>query len=409
MKDPTPPAAAPSRISRGTPAFRRTTLAMFAAGFATFALMYCVQPLLPVFATDFHVRPVAASLALSLTTLTLAGSLLVASALSEAWGRKPMMATSVIGAALLTLISAAIPHWGDFLALRALIGLVLSGLPAVAMAYLAEEIEPRSMGLAMGLYVGGSGFGGMSGRLIAGILADAAGWRAALAGIGAIGLASGLLFMASLPASRHFIRRPLSIGALARSYAAHLADPALRLLYAEGFLFMGGFVTVYNYITFRLLAPPFSMSQAAVGTIFTVYLVGVGGSAWSGQLAGQIGRARMLPAAIALELAGALLTLSGALWLVVLGIALVTLGFFASHATASAWVGAVARGARAQAAALYLFLYYLGSSFAGSLGGVAWSGAGWNGVVAMIAAMLVAGLALSVRLATLPLRRTEVI
>ena len=36
-------------IERGTPAFLRTNLALFAAGFAPFELIYCVQPLMPVF------------------------------------------------------------------------------------------------------------------------------------------------------------------------------------------------------------------------------------------------------------------------------------------------------------------------------------------------------------------------
>ncbi|HQT86005.1 MAG: hypothetical protein B7Z58_12090 [Acidiphilium sp. 37-64-53] len=396
-------------IERGSAAFRRTNLAMFAAGFATFALMYSVQPLLPVFARDFVVSPMVASLALSLTTFTLAGSLLIASALSEVWGRKRMMAGSILGAAVLTMVSAAIPHWGGFLLMRAAIGVVLSGLPAVAMGYLAEEIHPRSVGLAMGLFVGGSGFGGMAGRLLTGILADALGWRWAIVGIGAIGLVSGVIFVIRLPPSRHFERRSLAIGSLLRSYRAHLADPALRLLYAEGFLIMGGFVTVYNYITFRLLAPPFSLSQTSVGFIFAVYLVGVASSAWMGHLASRFGRARMLPAGIAIELLGALLTLSGSVPVIVLGIALVTFGFFASHSVASSWVGAQARGARAQAAALYLFLYYLGSSVAGSIGGYAWSFAGWGGVVGMIVILLVTGLALARRLATLPFRAAEII
>lgn len=398
-----------SPIHRGTPAFRRTTLAMFAAGFATFALMYCVQPLLPVFATDFHVSAVSSSLALSLTTFTLAASLLVASALSEGWDRKPMMACSVIGAAVLTIISAMIPHWGAFLAVRAAIGLVLSGLPAVAMAYLAEEIHPKSMGLAMGLYVGGSGFGGMAGRLLTGVIADAAGWRWALGILGVIGLCSGLIFTATLPPSQNFTRRRLAFGQLARSYRGHLSDPTLRLLFAEGFLIMGGFVTVYNYITFRLLAAPFNLSQATVGMIFAVYLVGVGSSAWTGHLAGLIGRARMLPIGIAIELAGGLLTLSGALWIIILGIALVTFGFFTSHTTASSWVGAVAQGTRAQAAALYLFLYYIGSSLVGSFGGVAWGSGGWDGVVALITVLLLAGLVIAGRLAILPSRAAEII
>ncbi|MCF3947907.1 MFS transporter [Acidiphilium sp. AL] len=395
-------------IHRNSPAFRRVNLAMFAAGFATFALMYCVQPLLPVFARDFRVSPIGASLALSLTTFTLAAALLVASALSEAWGRKRIMAGSIIGAALLTIASAAIPHWGLFLAFRAAIGLVLSGLPAVAMAYLAEEMHPGSMGLAMGLYVGGSGFGGMAGRLMTGILADAVGWRWATVAIGAIGLASGLIFAARLPPSRHFTRRPLVLGGLARTYLAHLADPALRLLFAEAFLIMGAFVTVYNYITFRLMGPPFGLSQTSVGLIFSVYLVGVASSAWMGDLAGRLGRARVLPAGIGIELLGALLTLSSSLPVIVLGIALVTFGFFASHSVASSWVGSQARGTRAQAAALYLFLYYLGSSVMGSIGGIAWSHTGWGGVVAMIALMLFIGLAIARHLAILPSRPAEV-
>jgi YNFM family putative membrane transporter len=394
-------------IDRGSPAFRRVNLAMFAAGFAAFSLMYCVQPLLPVFADDFHVSPAGASLALSLSTFSLAGALLVASALSEVWGRKTIMAGSIIGAALLTVMSAMIPHWGVFLLIRALIGLVLSGLPAVAMGYLAEEMHPKSIGLAMGLYVGGSAFGGMTGRLLAGILTDAIGWRWAVAAIGMIGLCSGLIFAARLPPSRHFSRRSLAIGSLTRAYLAHLADPVLRLLFAEAFLITGAFVAVYNYITFRLLAVPFGLSQATVGLIFAVYLVGVGSSAWMGYLAGRLGRHRLLPVNIVIELMGALLSLAGSLPVVVFGIALVTFGFFASHSVASSWVGAQARGARAQAAALYLFLYYLGSSVMGSIGGLAWSHAGWNGVIAMIALLLAAGLAIAWRLAILPSRAVE--
>ena len=173
-----------AKISRKSPEFRRVTLAMFAAGFATFALMYCVQPLLPVFSKQFGVSAAGASFALSFTTATLAVALLVASALSEALGRKRVMVVSVLGAALLTIVSAAIPGWTAYLAIRAAIGLVMSGVPAVAMGYLAEEMDSDAIGLAMGLFIGGSGFGGMSGRLVTSVLTDAFGWRIALAALG---------------------------------------------------------------------------------------------------------------------------------------------------------------------------------------------------------------------------------
>jgi len=390
---------APAHIAPGSAAFLRTNLALFAAGFATFALLYSVQPLLPVFTSFFHVSPATSSLSLSATTATLAVFMLLASALSESFGRKPVMAASLLASALLQLLSAAVPSWWELVGVRALMGVSLSGLPAVAMAYVSEEIEPRAIGLTMGLYIGGSGFGGMSGRLLAGILADHFGWRPAAAIIGAIGIVCGLVFAASLPPSRHFRPRVLALGPLLGAYRAHLSDSGLPWLFAEGFLLMGGFVTIYNYIGYRLLAPPFSLSQAEVGLIFVVYLVGIFASAWMGHLAARVGRKRIFRASLMIDLSGIVLTLSQNLGFVILGIAVLTFGFFAAHSIASSWIGVRARHARAQASALYLLLYYLGSSVVGSAGGFFWAAWGWQGVVGLTGTLLVLSLFAAQRLA----------
>ena len=68
MRRPETAAPKPALIKSGTPAFRRTNLAMFAAGFSTFALLYSVQPLLPLFAAEFELSATASSLAMSVTT-----------------------------------------------------------------------------------------------------------------------------------------------------------------------------------------------------------------------------------------------------------------------------------------------------------------------------------------------------
>lgn len=133
------PRQVPGKIEHGTPAFWQTNFALFAAGFATFALLYCVQPLMPLFSADFGVSAAGASLALSLTTGLLAVSMLAAGGLSEAWGRKPIMVASLLLSAVLTVICAAMPHWPTLLLVRALMGVALSGLPAVAMAYVGER------------------------------------------------------------------------------------------------------------------------------------------------------------------------------------------------------------------------------------------------------------------------------
>jgi len=266
------------------------------------------------------------------------------------------------------------------------------------MAYLSEEIHPTSIGLAMGLAIGGNGLGGMIGRLLTALIADLLSWRYALGAIGLIGVSAAIIAWKTLPPSRHFTARRLEAGTLYRLFWSQLKDPRLIGLYALGFLLMGAFVTTYNYVTYYLLAAPYRLSHTVVGFIFVVYLVGIFASAWIGSLADRVGRARVLFMMVGLMLLGIGLTTLRPLLLVVVGIAVVTFGFFGGHSVASSWVGLRAHHAKAQAAALYLFFYYLGSSVAGSAGGVFWDMGGWKGVVGFVAALLV--VALSIALGT---------
>lgn len=387
-------------ITAGTPAFRRLNLGLFAAGFTTFALLYCVQPLLPLFTQTFRVSPAEASLSLSLSTGAMAAGLLFAGAVSDALGRKSVMLVSLLAASLLTLVIGLVPGWGSLLVLRALIGLALSGLPAVAAAFVAEEVDAGSIGLALGLFISGNAFGGMAGRLGAGVLADLIPWRLVIAGMGGLGLLASLAFWATLPASRQFQRRPAGARVFA-SLVTHLADPGLPWLFAEGFLLMGSFVTVYNYIGFRLLGPPYGLSQTAVAAVFLLYLLGMVGSAWIGQLGGRLGRRKVFWAAVALTLIGLALTGVRPLAGVIAGIGILTFAYFGTHSIASSWVGRRASTARGLAQSLYLFCYYLGSSLAGSAGGVMWARFGWSGVEAMVGAMLALALLIALRLARL--------
>jgi YNFM family putative membrane transporter len=386
------------RIRHGTPAFRRTNLALFSSGFATFGLLYCVQPLMPAFSHGFCIDAAASSLALSLTTGVLAVAMLFAGAISDAFGRKPIMLASLLGSSVLVLLSAMAPTWGTFLVLRALLGITLAGLPAVAMTYVSEEIHGDSLGFAMGLYIGGNAIGGMGGRLISGFAADHFSWRVAVAVIGALGLIASYLVARRLPASVHFEKRRARPRALLASFGSLWRDDGLPWLFAEGFLLMGAFVTIYNYVAFRLLAAPFSLSQSHVGAIFMVYIIGVGSSAWMGSIAGKLGRRRVLWTTFIMMLAGVALTASHSLWAIVAGIAMLTFGFFGGHSIASSWVGKRAGVAKAHASSFYLFSYYMGSSIAGSVGGLAWTLAGWNGVVAYVVVLVLAGLAVALKL-----------
>lgn len=397
------PAIEDSRpIVRGDRAFARVTAAFFLGGFATFALLYSVQPLLPIFAKEFGQTPAGASLALSVTTLVMAPTLIVAGSASEVFGRKRLMVASLTASALATVAASLARDWTVLLALRGLAGLALSGLPAVAMAYLADEMAPAALGLAMGLYIAGTTVSGMAGRLAAAILADYWNWRVAIAVIGLQGLACALFFALALPRERAFTPEPPDLRRLAKTLAGHLSDPGLRLLFAQGFLAMGSFVCTYNYIGFRLAAPPFSFSQTTIGFVYAFYLVGAVSSTIMGDLAGRFGRRRVIWVAAAIELFGVAVTLPDNLPAILLGVGLITWGFFGLHSIASSWVGLRAPTGRAQATALYLFSYYVGSSTVGSAGGWFFSRWGWPGVASLLGATVAAALVVALKLSKVP-------
>ncbi|WP_051378902.1 MFS transporter [Derxia gummosa] len=391
----TPPATDAAHWTEpGSAAYRHIVAALFLAGYSTFSLLHCVQPLLPAFADSFAVSPAVASLALSMSTGALAWAILLVGAFSERWSRKRTMTVSMFGAAALTLVAALAPGWHGLLAARMAVGIVLGGVPAVAMAYLAEEIHPRGLGFAMGLYVSGTSIGGMTGRVITGLAAEAWGWRAALGLTGLLGLLAAAGFVALLPASRNFRPRPpTGPGFHLKAWGAHLATPGLAPLYAIGLLVMGSFMAVYNYAGFRLMAPPYSLNQAHIGLIFLLYLTGTVASSAAGWLADRLGRGPVMIGAVLITLAGAGLTLLVPLAGFVAGIGVLTFGFFAVHALASGWVGRLARGNKGHASALYLLAYYLGASVMGSTGGWFWMHAGWAGVTGFVAAQLLPCLA----------------
>ncbi|EFL25438.1 major facilitator superfamily transporter [Streptomyces himastatinicus ATCC 53653] len=378
-----PVSSAPERMAPGRPGYIRMRLALFTAGLATFALLYSTQALLPAISDDLHVQADQASWSVSAATLALALMVVPLSALSERFGRRTMMTVSLTVAVAVALVVPYAPDLGWLIALRAVQGAAIAGIPASAMAYLSEEVEPRALVGAIGLFVAGNSVGGMSGRLITGWVADDYGWRMGLAAVGVMALVCGIAFRLLIPKARNFSPAAVSPRALARTVTRHLSDPLLCRLYAIGALFMTVFGGVYTVIGYRLVDEPFGLSQSMIGSIFLIYLVGTVSSAATGKLVGRLGRRGALYVAVSMTTAGLLLSLADSLALVLLGLVLITAGFFAGHAAASSAVSRTAKTGRAQAAALYQTAYYTGSSAGGTLGAMAFHTGGWTGTVAL--------------------------
>lgn len=383
--------------ARGTGGYRRLVAAIWAAGVGCFAVLYAPQAVLPLVSDDLGVPPPSAALLVSATTGTLALALLPMSYLADRVGRTRLMTVALVTAAVLGVVAPFAPSFEVLLLARAVQGVAIAGLPALAMAHLSEEVRPSAVGVAMGLFVAGNTVGGLSGRVVASAVADGWGWRAGLGAVGVLALVCAVAFRLLLPPPVAQPATPSSAadhGHLRR----HLRDPGIRRLCLSSFVLMAAFVTVYNFLGYRLLDEPFGLSPTLVGLVFLVYLAGTVGSPAAGRLGERLGRRVVLLGGVLLALAAVLLTLSDLLAAVLVGLVLFTVGFFAAHTSASGMVGNRARVGRAHASALYLLAYYAGSSVGGWLGGFAYEGGAWPAVVAYVAGLLLAALVLALLL-----------
>ena len=390
----------PDGYTPQSPMYRKVILAMVGAGLASFNALYCTQALLPVLSEDLHVTPATASLTVSATTGMLGLSIIPASIISECFGRNRVIMLSALSATLLGLLPLS-TSVGMLIILHGLQGIAVAGVPATAMAYLSEEIHPKYVPQVMGLYVAGTSVGGLSGRVIPSGVLEFASWRWALAATVAVAIIFAFITSWVLPDQQRFQPKRLTFRSEFSAIAQHMKNPRLSALFTLAFLFMGAFVSLYDYVGYRLTGH-FGLNEGVAGAIFFLYLSGTWSATQAGTMVHKFGRARVLVGSIVGMMIGMAVLFSPELISSILGILLFTACFFAAHSVASGWVGVVATSNRAEASSMYLFCYYMGSSIVGWLSGHVLHSWEWGGLVVW----LLAGLAIATVIALFIARTT---
>ncbi|SEI49420.1 Predicted arabinose efflux permease, MFS family [Arthrobacter sp. yr096] len=374
--------------TKGSRGYRRLLAALALAGVATFAQLYSTQAVLPLMASDLNITAAEAALSISLATVGLAITVLPWSFVADRIGRVRAMSIGIGAATLLGLLVPLAPSVPLLLGLRTLEGMALGGIPAIAIAYLNEEVTKIHTALAAGTYVAGTTLGGLTGRLVAGPVGELWGWRAAALAVSLLATVSAVLFLVLVPKQRRFSPAPaMGFRGALRTLGGHSSNPKLVALYLQAFLLMGGFVAVYNYLGFRLHAEPFGLPATVVSLIFLAYLSGTVSSRWAAGLTSRFGRRNVLLTGIAVMSCGLALTLMENLAATLAGLVIFTGGFFAAHSVGSGWTGTIATTGRAQAASLYNLSYYLGSSVIGWAGGLAFQAYGWPALALSVIAL----------------------
>ena len=362
------------------PPGRREIWALYAGTVAAYADMYLTQPILPLLSEEFGVGPARAGLTVSAVVLAIAGAAAFYGPLSDALGRRRVMAGAVGLLSLATLACAFAPSLGALTALRALQGLFVPGMTAVSVAYAGDRFRAADLARVVG---------GLLGRVGAGWVTAHLGWRAAFVGFAALTLLAALGLARALSPAR--VAAPVGFRAATRGMLGHLRSPRLLGAFLVGASLFFGWIGIFTYLPYHLTGR-WGLSTSLVSSVYLVYAAGVLASPVAGRLAGRIAPRTLIGWGLAVELVGMAAALAGSLPVLVAGLVVLVLGTFTAQAVAPAFVNQSARTAKGGASALYLTFYYLGGTLGSLLPGLAWQAWGWPGVVSACGAAVLLGL-----------------
>lgn len=377
-----------------TTGYRKLLLGLFLAGLATFAQLYSPQGLLPLISQDMGVTADQAALLVSAATLGLAIAVIPWSFVGDKLGRKKTMGIAIVTASIFSIAALLSPSFEWMIIFRGLEGLFLGGVPALAMAYLNEEVHRTVAAQAAGTFIAGTVVGGLVGRVVATPIGDWLHWRTGMATVVVISVVAAVGFLWLSPAARRFSPAGHSFKQAIQAITGNLRSKVLLVMYLQGMLLMGGFVAVYNYLGFHLTEEPYNLPVTVVSMLFLAYLAGTWSSPWAGKMATRFGPSRVLLVSNSVLIVTLMGTLVPNIFVVLVSLVIFTGAFFASHSVASGWAGSAALGGRAQSTALYNLCYYTGSSLFGWLGGVFLAQGGWFGTVAMTGGLALTALLL---------------
>ncbi|MDR6486293.1 YNFM family putative membrane transporter [Chryseobacterium vietnamense] len=380
---------------QGSSRFRYIKLCIFFSGLSVFAQLYLFQPMLPMAAEQFGVSVGDTSLLVSSSTIGMALGLLFFAFKADSYSRKNLMVFSLMSSAILTIISTWIPSLSLLIAIGILKGFVVSGVSAVALAYLTEEVDALAVPAAISMYLSGNTIGGMSGRIMATLFAGEFGWRNAVLLIGIESFILGAVFWKLFPESKFFNPQKTDYHLKVKQMKFFLTNPYMLRLYCTAALLMGVFVSVYNYLTFRLEAAPFSLSHFIIAFIFLMYIFGVFGTMIVGRLSRRFPMNTILKGSILFMLTGAALLLSENIYILIFGLGLFTLSFFAAHTMASQMTALYAKRGKSSATSIYWLFYYFGSSILGSGTGYLLHAFSWNIFIAVLLLSVILALLLT--------------
>jgi YNFM family putative membrane transporter len=365
----------------------RRRYAVALAGAGAFLNLYSPQAVLPLLQKEFGTTEAGIALIMFASIIAVAVTAPFTGAIADVIGRRRVITGAMIALVIPTVMTAFSPNLETMIFWRFVQGLVLPPIFAVTVAYIGAEMPADEATGMTGVYTMGAALGGFAGRLLTGVLAEPFGWRNAFLADAAITALLAIAVIALLPREKKFVRAA-NLKASLTQMLKHLRNPRLLATYAVGFGVLFNFIATFTFVSFHLAAPPFNLSPAALGLLFTVYLVGTFIVPLIGQAVSRFGRRRFVITILCLWIGGILLTLIPSLAAVIAGLTLAAACGFLCQATSQSYVATSSKTGISSAIGLYVLCFYVGGSVGALLPGLAWNVGKWPGTAAMVIAML---------------------
>lgn len=363
-----PPSDSPSLIIK-------LTIALI--GVFAFLQVYSIQSILPVLMDGFSASEVQAGFAVGATVMAIAIMSPFLGMLSDAIGRKVLIAGALFFLAVPTALIALSPDIGWLSFWRFMQGLSVPGITVVTIAYVGEEFKGRAVTELMSYYVSGTVMGGFLGRFILGHLHEWIGWRAGYYVMAALTLLGAIWVAKTLPASKQFVPNPNFRSAL-QMLAGHLTNRYVISACLLGACVLFSLVGCFTFINLHLADSPYHLGTGALANIFAVYLIGVIITPLSTKILRRFGAARTVIVAVMVSMAGVLMTLSGPLWLVIIGLTIMSSGVFITQSATITYIAVNVLAGRSLASGLYYMSYYAGGTIGAWACGLAYAKGEWS-------------------------------
>ena len=332
------------------------------AAFLVFVQTFMVAPLIPQLSVVFHSATAWVALAVPAYVIPQGLATLWVGPLSDRLGRRAVIFGSLLVFIAFTAATATARHVGAFIAWRIVTGVSAAGVVPICLTLIGDVVPFERRGRAVGWLFGSIAGGTATGAVVGALLEPVLGWRSLFLGVAAL-CAVVVVFATVTGAFPALIRSRVRAtwAIVMHGYTELLSQARAQRTYGyvllNAVLQSGVFTWLGVYLHQR-----FGMGEVGIGLILLGY--GVPGLLFGpviGKLADRYGRAKLIPAGVALTgVCALLLALPLSLGATRVVIVLLSLGFDLTHPQLAAIATDLRGGGRGQAVALMAFSLFIG-------------------------------------------------